>query len=329
VCVPDWFSSGVIDRVVETQVNVALVLFELARHSYLRGEVWGEEIDAQCMQKAFLRRPGVSTCDLLTINSYLALRGVGALAHYDLAIHFFEPSVIIPEAVNILYFQQFYDLERHDLDGLCRHYDRVFTPARAIATTFKQIDFLPLAVDGDLYRPLEGIQEDEYRSDVVFVGNAHIREDATYRELLSPFLGLRLAIYGARWDRPEYQEWAHRWRGVLALKDASKAYAGASVALSIHNRRYLKDLQFVTSRPFHTLACGRPTVSDTNSVLAELLPPETSGLRHATTAEEFTRSVLDLLHDRGLGEELGSIGRRYVLQNHSWDVRIGQLLASL
>lgn len=156
-------------------MNVALILFELARNSFIRKEVWGEEIDAEGMRKAFLRRKDVETCDILTINTYIALRDASVLPNYDLAIHFFEPTIAIPGAINVLYFQQFYDLDRHDLVQLCKTFDRVYTPSQKIAARYTQINYLPLAVDSDLYCPIESDQAVEFSSDILFIGNAHIR----------------------------------------------------------------------------------------------------------------------------------------------------------
>jgi spore maturation protein CgeB len=204
----------------------------------------------------------------------------------------------------------------------------VFTPARIIAENHREVGYLPLAVDAELYRPVPS-PEAEYRCEVVFIGNAHIRECSTYRELLSPFLGFDLAVYGSRWDSPEYREWTGAWKGVLPIDRGRDAYAGASVALSIHNRQYLSELSFVTARPYHSLACGRATVSDTSSALAELLPARESGLRHAASAQEFERAVTELLNDEPLRAELGARGREFVLQHHTWDVRMEQLLDEL
>ena len=137
-----------------------------------------------------------------------------------------------------------------------------------------------------------------------------------------------LAVYGARWDRPEYLEWRHRWRGILPLEEARAAYAGARVSLSIHNRGYLVDLVFATARPFHSLACGRATVSDTNAAMADLFPEE-SGLCHAATPGQFRAMVESLLGDAHHCAELGRVGRQFVLEHHTWDVRVGELLAAL
>lgn len=185
-------------------MNVVLILFELARNSFIRREVWGEEIDAEGMRKAFLSRRDVKICDIHTVNTYIALRDAGILPNYDLAIHFFEPSIAIPGAINVLYFQQFYDLPRHDLLQLCKTFDRLFTPSKTIAASHVQIEYLPLAVDSELYYPMENNQAAEYSSDTLFIGNAHIRETNIYEEILSPLLKNRLAIFGARWDQPEY-----------------------------------------------------------------------------------------------------------------------------
>lgn len=310
-------------------MNVALVLFELARNSYIRREVWGEEIDAEGMRKAFLQRSEVETCDILTVNTYIALRDAGVLPNYDLAIHFFEPSIAIPGAINVLYFQQFYDLARHDFVQLCKTFDHVFTPSQKIAASHPQIDYLPLAVDSDLFYPLESNQAVEFSSDILFIGNAFVRETDIYEELLSPLLTNRLAIFGARWDQPEYQKWRKSWRGVLPVEHARNAYAGTKVALNIHNQSYLRNLGFVTARPYHCLACGKATVSDTNSALVELLPAEECGLQHAVTSEDFVKYVTELLQEPEMRDELGAKGRDFVIRNHNWGIRIDQLLSKL
>lgn len=310
-------------------MNVALVLYELARNSFIRNEVWGEEIDAIGMQKAFLRRGEVTACDILTVNTYIALRDAGVLPNYDIAIHFFEPSIAIPGAVNILYFQQFYDLASHDLPQLCKTFDRVFTPSQKIAAHYSQIDYLPLAVDSELYYPLDGVQPIEFSSDILFIGNAHIREIIIYEELLSPLLTNKLAIYGSRWNHPDYQKWGVYCRGILPVEHARNAYSGTKVALSIHNQSYLRELGFVTARPFHSLACGKATVTDTNRALVELLPAEESGLQHAVTSKDFVKYVTTLLHEAEMREELGAMGRDFVIRNHNWGLRMDQLLAML
>lgn len=306
-------------------MKVALMVYELAMHSRLRGEVWGEDIDAQSLRKAFLRCPGVEWCDILTMNVWLALKESNINPDYDLVIHFFDPSLIIPNAVNVLLFQQFYNIREHDFSYLIKLYDKVFTPSKILANEFPGMVHLPLAVDAELYAPSKA-RKTKLRSDVLFIGNAYIRDVETYDKFLEPATRFDLAIFGNRWQQEPYHKWLKHWRGVLDIEAAPRAYSATKIALSIHNREHRERYGFVTARPYHALACGVATVSDGFPALEELLPQKESGCLQVMNQREMEVVLEWLIKDDKARQEMGRKGRDYILRFHTWDIRVGQML---
>ena len=76
------------------KMRVALVVYELTINSFDHGIVYGEEMDAWGIQKAFQRRLDVESCDILTINLIRFLEQRGEMKEYDLAIHFILPAIL-------------------------------------------------------------------------------------------------------------------------------------------------------------------------------------------------------------------------------------------
>src|SRR5579864_1840015 len=259
-------------------MRVVLIVDELTLHSELRGEVWGEDIDAQGLQRAFARKRGITCCDILTMNLCLEFQRRGLPLDYEVAIHFVASPFLIQKAINVLFFQQFYWYTVRRFRTLLKRFDHVICPSMMIANRFREVTFFPLAVDPDAFRPVTTI-DDEFMTEIIFIGNAYIRGIETYREFLSPATKYRLAIYGNRWQEDRYAEFRNWWRGVLPIANMSNAYSGARVGLSIHHASHRGVFQFVTARPYQMLSCGCPTIADSSAALEALLPSIDCGIQ--------------------------------------------------
>jgi sugar transferase (PEP-CTERM/EpsH1 system associated) len=74
----------------------------------------------------------------------------------------------------------------------------------------------------------------------------------------------------------------------------------------------------VQNKVLEALAMGKATVASPMS-LAGLRGAATPGVRMASTAEQWTKTVLQLLDDASERRQLGEAGRHYVATHHCWD----------
>jgi len=306
-------------------MKVALIQYELYLNSYDRQHVAGEDIDAKGMKKAFLRRSDVECCDIMSINIIRDRQERGELEEYDLAIHFNHPSIIMPKAVNILFFQQYYEWDALNFDEIIKCYDYVMTPAKAVADEYNIIYF-PLAVDTEVYSPQQ--YSDEFSADVVFVGNRRMRDIDTYDRYLLPAMNYKCIIYGNGWDIEGFEKYRKCWRGILGYSDAAKLYSSSKMSLCIHSRMYTERFHLVTTRSLHSIACNCFVLSDKIEALKEMLP-EGYGIKYTDGYSDSERLIKEYLQDVDKRSFAVEKGRKWILANHTWDLRIQQLLDRL
>jgi hypothetical protein len=118
--------------------------------------------------------------------------------------------------------------------------------------------------------------------------------------------------------------------------------SGVEVASPATNGRLLFHSQTVAVAPMMTgadirravlepMAAGVPVVSNSQTC-AQIEGGPGRDLRVADGADDFVRNVIELLENRGLREELGAQGRRFVQANFSWEasaVRFEAVLAAV
>lgn len=311
---------------MKIKIKVALVVYELTMNSFDHGIVYGEEMDAWGIQKAFQRRLDVEQCDILTINLIKFFEQRGEMQEYDLAIHFAVPTIKLKNAVNVLFFQQFYEWEKHDMNEHLENFDYVITPAQRVTDWYKEVIYFPLAVDMDFYKPLE--IEEQFANDVVFVGNRKMREKETYDRFLKPAFGNDLVIYGAEWDVPEFEEYRKYYRGMLPQEDAAKVYSSASISLCIHNKEYVEKFLLVTTRGFHSISCGGFVISDPIPEMQNLLP-EGKGVVYTNGYEDMEKKIRYYLAHEDERKEVSAEGYEWIKKYHTWDVRVDKLFKDI
>ncbi len=308
------------------KMRVALVVYELTINSFDHGIVYGEEMDAWGIQKAFQRRDDVEYCDILTINLIRFLQQRGEMRQYDLAIHFAVPTVKIDNAVNLLFFQQFYEWEKHDMNKHLENFDYVMTPAQRVTEWYKDVIYFPLAVDMEFYKPVE--KRSEFVNDVVFVGNRKMRDKETYDIFLKPAFKYNLAIYGAEWDVDGFEEYQKYYKGMLPYNDASIVYSSAHISLCIHNKEYVDKFLLVTTRGFHSISCGGFVISDPISEMKNLLP-DGKGVVYTSGGEDLKKKIEYYLEHDDERKAISKAGFEWIKKYHTWDVRIKKLLSEL
>jgi hypothetical protein len=119
------------------------------------------------------------------------------------------------------------------------HYDHVFSPRQANLDALhahgcRDVSYLPFAYapSQHFFEPVQPAEEFALASDVIFVGGA----DHDRLPLLTALIqaGLRVALYGAYWNRcPEV---AHHYRGQADPQTVRQATAAAKIALCLVRR---------------------------------------------------------------------------------------------
>lgn len=307
-------------------MRVALVVFEMTINSYDHGNVYGEEMDAWGIQKALLKRNDVEVCDILTINLIRFLEQRSELKKYDLTIHFAVPTIKMKNAVNVLFYQQFYEWEKHDMNEHLRDFDYVITPAKAVTEWYKDVIYFPLAVDMEYYK--RSGCTDEYVHDVVFVGNRRMRELETYNKYLKSAFPFDLAIYGSDWNVKGFEEYQPYYRKVLPYDDASIVYSSTPISLCIHNKEYLEKFQLVTTRGFHAISCGGFVISDAISEMINLLP-EGKGVIYSDGYIDSYEKIKYYLEHEEERKHISKEGYEWIQKYHTWDIRLDELLTKI
>lgn len=307
-------------------MKVALIQYELYMNSYDRQHVAGEDIDAKGIKKAFLRRNDVEVCDILSINIIRDREERGEKLEYDLIIHFNHPSILFKNAINILFFQQYYEWNSINMKDLIREYDYVITPAHKVSIDYPEVLFFPLAVDTDLYKPVS--KNSNYDFDIAFIGNRRMRDIDTYNHYLLPATKYNLAIYGNGWDIEGFEKYTPFWKKILGYEEAATLYSSIKLSICIHSRWYTDQFHLVTTRGFHALSCNSLIISDKIPVLQEMLP-QGIGIIYTDGYEETEKLLDKYINDNEEREHIASKGRDWVIRNHTWDIRIEQLLRQI
>lgn len=152
-------------------------------------------------------------------------------------------------------------------------------------------------------------------------------EKINYNRYLLPATNYKCLIYGNGWDIEGFEAYRDYWKGVLSYSDAAKLYSSAKLSLCIHSRMYTDRFHLVTTRSLHSIACGCMVLSDKIEALKEMLPEKT-GIIYTDGYSDSEKLIKKYLYS----EERSDIvtkGKKWVLENHTWDIRIEQLLDQL
>jgi spore maturation protein CgeB len=180
--------------------------------------------------------------------------------------------------------------------------------------------YLPHGCDPSVHRPMRS--REEFRANVVFVGEATPRREA----LLGEVVEFGLAVWGPGWRRTRLRDYC---RGdVVSVEDYVRAYAGASVALNFHRegpRGEVPSGAGCNARTFELAAIGVAQVVDER---ADLPPLFVEGEEVAVFdgPEALRGLVRDLLQDPPGAERLAQAARRRALAEHTYVHRLHLLL---
>ena len=191
--------------------------------------------------------------------------------------------------------------------------------ARLRGTGAGHVLYLPLACDPSVHRPVR--TRPDLRSSIAFVGSATPRRES----LLGQVADLGLAVWGTGWEQTGLRGIC---RGtLLTQQDYVRVYAGAVVALNIHDASELQgwDGWGCNRRVFELAAIGAPQVVDSRHDLTKHFadPDEVLVFR---SPGELRNLVERALRDPVWAERAAAAARARAMKEHTYMHRMERLL---
>jgi hypothetical protein len=201
-------------------------------------------------------------------------------------------------------------------------FDALFVASTAARTALAssappQVAYLPDGCDPSVCRPMRS--RDQFRANVVFAGRA-----TPHRErLLAALAEFGLAVWGPGWRRTLLRDYCRGER--LGIGDYVRAYAGATVAMNLHQEDPALAGEGCNRRLFEVAAIGVPQVAEDCADLTLHFMPGREVLvgRDERELKELVRAAL---HDVPAAEAIAAAGRRRALSEHTLMHRLAVLL---
>ncbi|WP_265499758.1 CgeB family protein [Paracoccus beibuensis] len=221
-----------------------------------------------------------------------------------------------------------------DLNG----YDAVLAFGEALRERYlaagwgRQVFTWHEAADTTLFRPIPQILP---QSDLIWVGNWGDNERSAELEqfLIGPAEDLHLSttVHGVRYPDHALDRLAQAgidYRGWLPNALVPQAFARHRVTVHVPRRPYVTALPGIpTIRPFEALACGLPLISAPWNDAEGLFRP--GDMRFARDGIEMRHHLRELLNDPAAADEQARQGLQTILDRHTCDHRVQQLLSIL
>ncbi|RCX19772.1 spore maturation protein CgeB [Fontibacillus phaseoli] len=229
-----------------------------------------------------------------------------------------------------------------DTVRLSQYYDTVFTHELECVSLYREagcrsVHYLPLAADGNLFRPLQVSRE--YQYDVCFIGNAFWNRAELF-DRLAPFLqDKKVVIAGGHWDRLKSHEQLAPFvrNGWIPVEETVSFYNGAKIVVNIHrptdagyDNRNSHNVpgSSINPRTYEISGCGTLQITDIRQDLTSYYRPGYDIETFKDAEELQSKIAYYLAHE----EERLSIAWRSLWttrQLHTFTDRIGRLLSSI
>lgn len=201
--------------------------------------------------------------------------------------------------------------------------DRTWVTSRDLVAALPGVRYLPHGCDPSVHRPLRS--RDEFRANVVFVGEATPRREAVISEVLE----CGVAVWGTGWRKTRLRDYC---RGETdQVEDYIRAYAGATVGLNIHREGpegAVPSSSGCNARLFELAAMGVAQVVDARADLPTHFTVGEEILTFDDTAS-LKAIVRDLVADHQRAEALGHAARRRALAEHTYMHRLQIVLEEM
>lgn len=278
-------------------------------------ERWGDYHFARALQRS-LERAGHPTR-----LHFLPDWGAPVAAREDVTVHVFglKEAPIRRGQVNILWQISHPDLAT---PAMYDRYDHVFVASDAFATRMSTLTQTPVtalhqATDPERFRPDPTGPSHE----LLFVANSR----NVHRRIVDDLARTShdLAVYGRGWSRELIDPRFVKGEGIPNT-DVGRYYSSSAIVLNDHWDD-MRERGFISNRLYDALACGAFVISDYIQGVAEEFEGAVVTYRHRDELESLIDRYLADPSDR---RRLADLGRRVVVERHTFDLRARVLCAT-
>lgn len=194
-----------------------------------------------------------------------------------------------------------------------------------------QVSYLPMAADPSVHRPLAltANEQLEFGADVSFVGAGY----ANRRELLPRWLSKEwtFKLWGNEWDNAGPLSSVLQRSGARIDTDTClKVFNATAINLNLHSHTGTgldPAGDFVNPRTFELAACGAFQLADQRTLLPDLFREDE--LVSFSRPEDVPSLIRTWLRDAVGRRTIGELARQRVLQQHTYEHRMKDLLSEL
>jgi spore maturation protein CgeB len=195
----------------------------------------------------------------------------------------------------------------------------------------KQVSYLPMAADPEVHTAFTPTpaEQAEYGADVSFVGAGYANRRDILPQLITKEWTFKL--WGDEWDGasallPVLQRHGAR----IDTQTCVKVFNATKVNVNLHSytgKGLDPEADFVNPRTFELAACGAYQLVDQRSLLGELFTPDEIAVFRR--AEDLQDRIRTSLREPGFRQAMGQAARRRVLNEHTFQHRMRELLAQV
>lgn len=208
------------------------------------------------------------------------------------------------------------------------NYTYIFASSKTACDYMKKklgraVELFPIAANANIFRSenvLSPEEREKFESDYVFTGS-YWNDPREIIDIINPGdLPYKFKIFGANWDKVE--KFAKYNAGFANYSEMPKIYAGTRIVVDDANR-VTKPYGAVNSRVFDALAAGKLVITNgglgAQETFEGMLPSFDSTKKFNALIEKY------MTNEKAYQKKVHEL-RKFVLENHTYDIRAEQLL---
>ena len=287
--------------------------------SALRAFLWGTRLDVWLLQKSIIRRildwqPDIALFPLgssvwRSTLAQLKRHGIKLVQWCGLPAN----TMLARDRINLPYF------------------DLIFQPANLTdglraAGAAGRIEYIPIGIDPDIYRPIALTAEEQrrYEADVCFIGGLSRRFHAARRAMVEYAIenGVNIKVWGGYLEHFVGSPILRVWQGQIWGEEQVKALCAAKIGLNFHVDHRAGELdRGLNLRAFELAACGVFQLLQRVPGVGEFFE-EGKEIVCFDTKEEMLEKIRYYLAHEDKRRQIAEAARQRVLREHTWAQRI-------
>ena len=214
-------------------------------------------------------------------------------------------------------------------------FDLIFQPANLekglrAAGAGGRIEYIPIGVDPEVYRPLQLTAEEQerYGAEVCFIGGLSSRYHQARRELIEYAIkqGVQIKVWGGYREHFLESPILRCWQGQIWGKEQVKALCAAQIGLNFHVDHRPGELdRGLNIRAFELAACSVFQLMQRVPGVGEFFEAGRDIVCFDTREEMLERIRYYLTHD-GERQAIAAAGRARVVRDHTWASRVERMV---